>query len=339
MNPLNPKTKNKIITALIAVVVVILLALFLREFTNPNDTPPPPNGDTFESDEEQIIPSITPLTEDQKLKQDQDALLNALNSGATSDCDAIEFDEAKAQTCRDKLHYNSALTQKDTRFCDQIADELLQLDCYDDVILKSRVRTRNEDQCEQLSDSELKTACEDELLMSVARLTKNIEDCSAISSSQMQSACEDAVYLGQTGQSQNERDCEKISDPDLRQRCAEQVADNQAIIENSDITMNQKDNIQSAQDLLKLCEQRDDEAIQACRNAVYPRIAFEEKNLSICDQITEIDLMLECKSEQGQLIDEYHLNAAILERDISLCDRINDSNMKENCLTSLASNS
>lgn len=277
--------------------------------------------------------SAPPLTENEKINQDQLALNGAMHSGAVSDCEKILFDLDLKKRCLDQLNYSLIGNSIDPSGCEKIQDaELLHL-CQNKTYLLAASQEKNPRLCEKISDDAIKAKCLESIDFNLAKATNTKEACDQIKSADYKTTCLDRYYLKETAASQNTSDCKKLSSPSLKDQCQKVITQNKAVATASQKADQTKKIIRSASEQLTLCESIQDLSQQTtCKDSIYPRLAFEEKNLTYCQKISQPALVQSCLKEEGSALDESYLRTAISQKDSTACEKISSAALKEMCL-------
>lgn len=272
-------------------------------------------------------------TAQEKAASDQKALAGALHSGALEDCEKIQYDETLKQSCLDRLNYALILKSETKTGCDRIEDAELKQLCQNKTYLFLASEETNELLCDRIADPALLTKCKDNVAYAVARQTPTEAGCTQLASEENKTKCLDNYYLKESTQTQNPTNCAKLSNQGLQSECRRVVTENQEVAQASQEAEINKKIIRSTFELLELCDTVDDPNQQSiCKNTLYPRLAFEQKDLSYCDKITDGELAQSCKKEQEQALNEYYLRRAQAEKDPSVCESITSSDLKALCL-------
>ena len=200
--------------------------------------------------------------------------------------------------------------------------------------MSNAVDQANSELCNKITDEAQKKMCLDQVLMIVSRKAKNISDCDAIASERLRKQCEDNYHLKNSAEKMDESECNNISDPQMAERCRVTVAKNIQVKEESKKAAENATTVKSPQEILNLCANLSENKVTICKDAVYPQLAYDEKDLSYCEKISDKNKVEECIKEQGQRINTYYLRQAIAQHDKNLCGYILDDDLKQVCQNS-----
>lgn len=270
----------------------------------------------------------------EKVEKDTDAIVAALNSGDISGCAEITWNEELKKRCEDDLNYPAALKSGDPSQCKKIHNKELKDQCYNKVYMSNAVDQKDSGLCNKITDEALKEMCLDQVLMIVSRNANSISDCAAINSEQLRKQCEDSYYLKSSAKELNEAGCNNISDPLMAERCKSTVSKNINVMEQSKKAEENANVVKSSQEILGMCSNLTGNKVLVCKDAVYPQLAYDKKDLSYCENISDKNKIEECKEEQSERINTYYLRQAIAKHDKSLCGQILDDDLKEVCQNS-----
>lgn len=270
----------------------------------------------------------------EKALNDNQAMLGALHSGDVSDCGKITWSEELRKQCEDNLNYAASLRSGDETQCDSLSDENLRLQCHDKIYMNAAVDGQDISVCEMISDESLKIMCQDQVQMILSRYADSADDCSVIGSETLRKQCEDNFYLQTSKKNLSVENCDNISDSDLSGQCKETVTQNIEVINQSQQAAQTATVTKTFQEILELCDNLSGNRSVSCKDAVYPQLAFDEKDLSHCDKISDELVAAQCQKVQGDKINEYYLRQALVSKNKSLCDLITDSELKALCQSS-----
>lgn len=270
-------------------------------------------------------------TPQQKAKLNADAMVVALNSGNVADCEKIVWSDVMRKQCEDSINYGAIVRSGNEDQCANLSDPALKANCYNKIYMSSAVDSKDPKICEKISDSSLKQMCLDQVQMLVSRYANSAKDCAVITSVALRKQCEDSFYLKASTQSLTAEGCNNISDPQLMAQCKKTVANNVAVLQQSKQAAEKATTTKTLSEILALCKNLTGAKATSCEDAVYPQMAFDEKNLSYCDKISDPDKVAECRRDQGDKINTYFLRQALASSDKSLCNQISDQDLKQLC--------
>ncbi len=269
-----------------------------------------------------------------KAIQDNEASVGALHSGDISDCEKITWSEELKKQCEDNLSYATILKSGDESQCDSLSDENLRIQCHDKIYMTAAVDEQDINICDMITDENLKSMCLDQVQMILSRYADSADDCSVITSESLRKQCEDNFYLTNSKETLSIENCDNISDENLSGECKKTVTKNIEVIEQSKQAAQTATVQKTFQEILELCDNLSGNRSVSCKDAVYPQLAFDEKDLSHCDKISDQLAAAECRKEQGDKINEYYLRQSLASNDTSLCELITDGELKALCQSS-----
>ncbi|MBU0706192.1 hypothetical protein KJ657_04365 [Patescibacteria group bacterium] len=270
----------------------------------------------------------------EKIKDDSEAMVEALNSGDISDCDKITWSGELKKQCEDNLNYASILKSGDASQCDRLNSQVLKRQCYDKIYMTTAVDKKDPSICDLIKDETLKLMCLDQVQMILSRYAKTADDCSVIASASLRRQCEDNFYMHSSAKKLDAEGCNNISDGSLASQCRQTVTKNIEVKRQSEIAAKNAATPKTLQEILELCDSLSDAKAITCKNAVYPQLAFDEKDLSYCDKISDESGIAECRREQGEKLNTYYLRQSLASNNKSLCDKILDEELKQLCQSS-----
>jgi len=270
----------------------------------------------------------------EQAKDDTEAMVGALNSGDISDCDKITWSKELKEQCKDNINYAFILKSGDASQCDILNNEALKAQCYDKVYMTMAVDEKDPSICEKIKDTGLKQMCLDQVQMIISRYAETADDCSSISSALLRQQCEDNFYMYNSAETLNIEQCDSISDSNLSDKCKKTVTKNIEVIEQSKQAALNATETKSLQDILVLCNDLTGNKSTSCKDAVYPQLAFDQKDLSYCDRMSDDLAVSQCRKEQGDKLNTYYLRQSLASSDKDLCNQISDDELKELCLSS-----
>lgn len=274
------------------------------------------------------------LTLQAKAKNDSEAMTQALKSGSLSDCEKINSDETLKKECEDSINYASILKSQDSTACDQLSDESLKTQCYNHIYSSRAVDEKNISLCEKISDPTMKQLCLDQVQMILGRYAKTAQDCSVISSKTLRSQCEDNFLLQNSTKSLKAEGCSHISNANLLEQCKKVVAKNIEVIQQSKKAAENATVTKTLDEILSLCDTLTGGRATVCKDAVYPQLAFDKKDLTHCDKISDSAKADECRREQGDKINQYYMRQSLALHDKNMCGQISDNDLKKLCQNS-----
>ena len=330
--------KLKIWLIPIFIVVLVLIALFYVRGRLPEKPTP-----TTVQTEVEVTPSTTkpkgfasaPEPSDQeKAEMDTEAIVAALNANDISACEEITWNTELKQRCLDDLNYAAALQSNNAAICGQLHNDDLKSQCYNKVYMSMAVDQGDTALCEKITDENLKALCLDQVSMILAHNAADISGCATITSESLRKQCEDNYYYKGSIRELNEAGCNSISDPILAKQCRSTVSKNIEVKKQSELSAQNTAVIKSSEEMLDLCSNLSSKKALLCQDAIYPQLAFDNKDLSYCEKISDPKKADECKSEQGQRINAYYLRQAVAQQDKDLCNKILDDDLKQVCQSS-----
>lgn len=315
-------------------VAIIMAGLIYLRGGIPGVTEKSPASVNDEQKESQESTGKSAIDVQEKGADETGALTSALQSGDISECNKISSNEALKKQCEDNLNYPIILKSGNEHACDQLNDEALKITCYNRVYLTLAVDKTDITLCEKISDNSIRQMCSDQVQMILGRFAKTAQDCSVIVSKALRQKCEDRFFLNSSLTSLKTESCNQISNPELADQCKRTVVKNKDVIAQSKKAAENASVNKTLQEILLLCDNLSGNRGVACKDAIYPQLAFEKKDVSHCDKISTTTKINDCKKEQGDKINTYYLRESIALNDKTLCGRISDNGLKELCQNS-----
>ncbi len=269
-----------------------------------------------------------------KAENDANAMVGALKSGDVSECAKITWNDELKKECEDNLIYDSIVKSGDVSQCDDIAGEILRIQCYDRIYMSSAIDQKDSEICAKITDAGLKQMCMDQIQMMLARYATSADDCSSITSELLRKQCEDNYYLKSSAKELNADGCSNISDQNVAAQCRSTIARNINAIQQSKIAAENASTVKTLTEILNLCDNLNESKAAMCKDSVYPQLAFDRKDISYCDKISDDLKSSECTKEQGDKINTYYLRQSLTLHDKDVCDRISDNELKTLCKNS-----
>jgi len=269
-----------------------------------------------------------------KAENDANAMVSALDSGDVSECAKITWNDALREECEDNLIYDSIVNSGDASQCDDIKSEMLRLQCYDRIYMSAAIDQKDSEMCKKITDAGLKQMCMDQVQMLLARYATSADDCSSITSELLRKQCEDNYYLKSSAKELNADGCNNISDPNIADQCRKTIARNINAIAQSKIAAENASTVKTLTEILDLCGNLNEGKATMCKDSVYPQLAFDKKDISYCDKISDDLKSSECTKEQGDKINTYYLRQSLVLHDKSVCNQITDTELKDICQNS-----
>ena len=269
-----------------------------------------------------------------KAKNNHDAMLGALHSGDISDCSKITWSEELKEQCEDNISYSNILKTGDESQCDGLNNELLRTQCHNRIYMTAAVDEQDISICDMITEEGLKSMCLDQVQMILSRYAKSADDCAVISSESIRKQCEDNFYLQASKENLSVESCDNIADSNLSGECKKTVSKNIEVIEKSQQAAQTATVTKTFQEILELCDNLSGARSVSCKDAVYPQLAFDEKDLAHCDKISDELAVVKCRKEQGDKINEHYLRQSLANNDNALCDLITDGELKTLCKNS-----
>lgn len=257
-----------------------------------------------------------------------------VDQSALATCQSLDSNEQMREKCEEALHYSAIVQSASQDDCVMIKSLTLRQLCYDKITLALAIKEGEIDTCKTIEDLALKENCTDQIQSQIAKNAKTKEACDEISSSALKQQCLSRFYTAEASTNLSSNECNKISDPQARDECREVVENNIKVAEESTLAAKTKKSINSNLELLSLCEKLGNQREADCKNAIYPRLAFENKDIEECNKISDLALANQCIETQGQAINEYYLRNSIAENNKALCNQITNGDIKNLCLSS-----
>jgi hypothetical protein len=332
MNSFFDKAKLWLIPALIVVLALVALVYFRDQ------TPETPVVDRPEQEEPSRPKGFAKPPEPSPMKKaadDSKAMADALHSGDLNDCERITWDEALKQSCYDNINYANFIRGGDERKCEDLFDENLKTLCYNKIYFAGAIDSRDRSLCNKITDSNLKQSCLDQVQALLARNAESEDECEAIQSETLKQQCLDRFYTVQGAETLDISQCDNVADPKAKNRCQESVTKNIEVVEASKKAAEAKTEVKSNDEIMSICETLDEKQQTLCKDSLYPRMAFDEKDLSYCELISDPVKEQDCLQEQGDRIDQYLLRQAMASGSPSDCREIRSPELLKLCNESI----
>ncbi len=279
------------------------------------------------------VPAVTPRKGFAK-PQEKDDLELIADKSALATCQSLDHDEAMRLKCEEALHYSAVVQSASEDGCALISTLSLRQLCYDKISLSLAVEGFDLNKCGAIEDLNLRDNCLNQVQSLIAKNANTKEACEAIASESLKSQCLSRFYTAEASLKLDQNSCKQITEQGIREECEEIVLNNIEVAQQSQKAILSKKNLSSNSDLLSLCEKLGTEREVDCKNAIYPRLAFENKDVTECNKISVPELADNCKETQGQAINEHYLRSSIAQNNKTLCDQITNGDIKNLCLSS-----
>jgi len=273
-------------------------------------------------------------TAQEKAEEDATAMTTAVRSGDLSACASITWDKEMKEQCEDNLNYAAGIKTSDEALCKALHNDGLKEKCLDKVYMSAAVDANNIELCEKIEDPSLKQMCLDQVSAFLARNARSVTDCAVISSELLRKQCEDRFYLKISANTLEVESCDNISNPQLADQCRKTVTRNIEVRELSKKATAASIMTKTSQEILDMCNSLTGDKATLCKDAVYPQVAFDKKDVSYCNQMSNVADANKCIQQQGEAINTYLLRQAIAANDKTLCDQISDNDLKNVCKSS-----
>ena len=317
--------KGNIKTWLIFIIIIMIafgLLFYLKAiYTNPD------TNIGIEEIDGKSFAKIPELSEKQKAEIDNRSLNDALISGSIEDCEKITYDDKLKQECLDNLNYAKILKSGNESLCDNLHNTDLRTQCYNKIYFSAAMESFDIVLCEKISDDLLKNNCLNQIKVVMGRTAKNISDCDSITDSFLKKECSNNFYFSSSIKELDEDSCENITDLQLKSRCTKTVAQNIKVIEISKQTRAVAPKTTS--EVLSACKTNN------CKDKANYYLAFENKDLSYCNRITDDNGKTTCLKEQTENLDQYYLRIALSKRNENSCNKISNDSLKQLCTNSI----
>ncbi len=270
----------------------------------------------------------------EKAVADTKAAVAALDSGDLSGCAKITWDEELKKGCEDNINYQNILKSGDETQCKKLHDEELRTRCLNKVYISNAVDQRNLELCKKVTDEDLRKSCMDQISMMLAHSAVSADDCASITSETLRKQCEDNYYLKSSARQLDATGCDSISNEELAAQCRKTVAQNIEVREQSKRAAANATVAISSKEILTKCDNLNSIKAAMCKDAVYPQLAYDEKDLSYCNQLSTEAKITECNQVTREKINSYYLREALAAHDKTLCNNILDEELKTICQSS-----
>lgn len=231
----------------------------------------------------------------------------------------------------DNQVYKTAVDTNNADKCSEMSD-----DEQKDLCVKLlAIKLKNNQLCEKIGNKDTFTACQDRVNFETATGNKDLELCKTINDANLNSSC----VVNIISQNQyNEQDCESLEDDNQKNLCLGKVLYEEAIEEN-DISICQKipsenneeclHSIINKHNDLDYCDSLPEELNAICTQIIARKLAYEKKDKSICDEISDGNIQNECKEYVDGALDPdndglTNLQEKIYKTDPNIPDSDND---------------
>ncbi len=332
------KTKNNhrggIITWLVLVIVIALGAWLLWTFrfaAGPLEEfeKPVVQEEVKEEEEKKPAKKFKEPSAEEKVALDEKALLNALKSASPEDCDAIRWNDELKTECKDTAYTAETLKSKDSSGCSAIVNPVLRQECLDQIAYTAALEGRSVEACSDIVDAVLKQQCIDLLNVSIAKTAESADECDVITDETARAKCKDEFYLTDSIESLDEGSCANIEDAASQTRCVNTIALQRANYENAQTIKSRT--IVSNEQQLQNCSNLDGLQSSTCADTANFNLAFEKKDLTYCNAISDANKKSQCFIEQGAKIDQFYLGQATAQKNPELCSKVSDAQAQILC--------
>jgi len=260
---------------------------------------------------------VEELTPEEKKVLDDRNIGDALKSGDVNDCDVI-LDEALRNKCKDNLSYAGIILSGNEDACSAITNDAMRHQCVDQILLGAAMEAFDPKLCEEIQSEALKTKCLNQMQVTVTRTATSTDDCALIRDPLLKQQCMDNVYLATSTNAKTAEGCESIQSGLVQERCKADVAESLEVDQAKEAYIIATANAApvTAQQALSICD------TDACKDKINYNLAFEKKDLSYCNKISDSEMQKLCVQHQTENIDAYYLKAATATKNESLCSKI-----------------
>lgn len=215
--------------------------------------------------------------------------------------------QANTITQQDNQIYQAAANAGNADKCSKMSDDAQKDLCVKLLAIKSK----DNQLCDKIINKDLIQECQDRVNFEIATQNKDLELCKTISEANLNSSC----VINIISQNQyNEQDCEKLEDSNQKNLCLGHVLYEEATTKN-DISLCQKipgegnnseclNSIINEHDNLDYCQSLPDELQETCVQIIARKLAFEKKDKSLCDKISDSGIQNECKESVDGILDQ-----------------------------------
>lgn len=207
---------------------------------------------------------------------------------------------------QDNQTYQTATDANNVDKCSEMSD-----DEQKDLCVKLlAIKLKNNQLCDKIINKNLIQECQDRVNFEIAAQNKDLELCKTISEANLNSSC----VINIISQNQyNKQDCEKLEDGNQKNLCLGHVLYEEAM-EKNDISLCQKipgegnnseclNSIISEHDNLDYCQSLPEELRETCLQIIAMKLAYEKKDKSLCDKISDNAVQNECKESVDGILD------------------------------------
>jgi len=313
------------------IVLIALLSFAILTLKNKSDKELPTTKVTKE-EKIKLFATETP-TELQMTQYDSGQFGKALTSGTIADCENIKFDEVKKQQCYDSFNYNSALRSNDQKECEKLFNKEMKTKCFDSVYYSLGIENNDLNYCNKILDLGSKNDCSNKVILLLSKNNGTKDQCNLITDEILKGECLDNYQYKLSLDNLNADSCNSISSTEIKNECIRVVDNNTKAIQA--IKAEEQNKVKSTTEILASCDQMDAESSTYCKDKANYSLAFEKKDISYCNKITDTQLKNECNSDQLANIDRYYLKQAMSTFGSQYCYKISNLELKAICLKSI----
>ncbi|MBN2087832.1 hypothetical protein JW758_05815 [Candidatus Peregrinibacteria bacterium] len=277
--------------------------------------------------------AVRELTEEEKADLDASALEKAINDGSSGDCEKITYNEELKQKCLDDLNYASYLRSGSEDECNKLFNKELRDKCLNSIYYSDALDLLDDSLCNKISDIDLKQKCLDQLQVIFGKNAESAEDCNSISNPDYKQECLNNFYYSASIDELDETSCTQITNTQLKERCLSVIAQNKKVVEISKAATASAP--ATTQEVLTACDNYTGDKVTTCKDETNYDLAYEEKDISYCNKISDTTLKKECVEKQTVDIDQYYFRQATTYLDAAMCQKIVNASLKTLCLSSI----
>ncbi len=235
----------------------------------------------------------------------------------------------KSEATMNTEWYNEAYRSGNIKICEKITNPDRKISCKNNVTAGNAIKTRNIALCDQITVEEEKIGCRNPLYSYEAIATNNIELCKKITGNDSyQDGCISKVTMNQIAQNNTGTltidICKNIADEFGKNNCIKEIS-----------AKNNYDAYQLAKSAhtLDSCDSVNDSSLRnICKDKVLFSQAQENKDILLCEKISEASKKQRCIGIVSNNLDELTRKNAVASGKIEMCLNIENSNTKQICM-------
>jgi hypothetical protein len=229
--------------------------------------------------------------------------------------------------CLTRTYIDIALSQQDLSLCQKLSSVSAQTRCFSQITENKALHALDLNECARITEAKKRIDCETAVILRLAVQEKSISRCGQIpeSYSKVKQRCMEKVnqVLTRTAYAQatqtflSVEKCQEIANQRESIKCQDVVNLKLAMKEN---------NINLCQEITDLANKN------KCLTILGANLAQSNKEANYCEYIPEENQKLQCQKNVAVILNRDYFRQAKQEKNIDLCQQITDSTLKNECL-------